>query len=45
MSVVVILNDNSKLTIASQVSLKVAREIKLQVITLATEFVVVRIKA
>ena len=40
---VVVIKDNSRYTVASNVSLKVAREIKAQVINLATEFVVVRI--
>ena len=40
---VVVIKDNSRYTVASQVSLKVAREIKSQVINLATSFVVVRI--
>ena len=40
---VVVIKDNSRYTVASNVSLKVAREIKAQVINLATSFVVVRI--
>lgn len=40
---VVVIKDNSRYTVASNVSLKVAREIKAQVINFATEFVVVRI--
>ena len=40
---VIVIKDNCRYTVASQVTLKVAREIKSQVINLATEFVVVRI--
>ena len=40
---VVIIKDNSRYTVASQVSLKSAREIKAQVINLAESFCVVRI--
>ena len=40
---VVIIKDNSRYTVASEVSLKVAREIKQQVINLAESFCVVRI--
>ena len=40
---VVVIKDNSRYTVASHVSLKVARELKAQVINLATSFVVVRI--
>ena len=38
---VVIIKDNSRYTVASELSLKSAREIKAQVINFATEFVVV----
>ena len=40
---VVIIKDNSRFVIAKNVSLKVAKSIKQQVINLANEFVVVRI--
>ena len=40
---VVVIKDNNRYTVASQVSLKVAKELKAQVINLATSFVVVRI--
>ena len=40
---VIVIKDNCRYTVASQVTLKVAREIKSQVINLATSFVVVRI--
>lgn len=40
---VVVIKDNSRYTVASQVSLKVAREIKQQVINAAQSFCVVRI--
>ena len=40
---VVVIKDNIRYTVASNVSLKVAREIKAQVINFATSFVVVRI--
>ena len=40
---VVVIKDNCRYTIASNVSLKVAREIKQQVINLAESFAVIRI--
>ena len=40
---VIVIKDNSRFVIAAKVSLKVAREIKQQVINLADEFVIVRI--